>query len=219
IVDLGIGDGVDTEDGIGMGVEISASDIREDEEEFKAEASARGTMEIAVDPLVTGGIFESTREDVPDLEGTLYDILEAGQLTASKERVGLTDRIRRLGRENLRVEALLCIERDRVDSLRHHMDMTITRFGMTPEAIEELIAQRVAEALANYEATHATNALEAKREDLIERYVRGLSDNIQGNVMSAEPTSLQDAIRLANSLMDQKLKGYTIRSAENKRKF
>nr|GEW27052.1 hypothetical protein [Tanacetum cinerariifolium] len=115
---------------------------REDEEELKAEASAGGTMEIAVDPLVTGGISESTREDVPDLEGTLYDIvhymsevpldritkfktaqrqLEAGQLTASKERVGLTDRIRRLGRENLRVEALLYIERDRVDSLRHHM--------------------------------------------------------------------------------------------------
>ncbi|GJZ15603.1 putative reverse transcriptase domain-containing protein [Tanacetum coccineum] len=37
--------------------------------------------------------------------------------------------------------------------------------------------------------------------------------------MSAEPTRLQDAIRLANSLMDQKLKGYAIRSAENKRKF
>ncbi|GJX58070.1 hypothetical protein Tco_0289460 [Tanacetum coccineum] len=233
--------------------------------------------------------------------------------------------------------------------------MTITRLGMTPEAIEELIAQRVAEALANYEATRAANALEAesqsqngndgdngnggngngnhidggnsengnpnengrgvmpvarvytykdfvkcqplnfkgtkgvvgltrwfekmetvfhisnclkvyqvkyatytlldsaltwwnshkrtvgvdaafamtwrdlmklmtevmvpKEEDQIESYVGGLPDNIQGNVMSAEPTRLQDAIRLANSLMDQKLKGYAIRSAENKRKF
>ncbi|GKB14893.1 putative reverse transcriptase domain-containing protein [Tanacetum coccineum] len=55
-------------------------------------------------------------------------------------------------------------------------------------------------------------------EDQIERYVGGLPDNIKGNVMSAEPTRLQDAIRLANSLMDQKLKGYAIRSAENKRK-
>ncbi|GJV47989.1 putative reverse transcriptase domain-containing protein [Tanacetum coccineum] len=53
----------------------------------------------------------------------------------------------------------------------------------------------------------------------IERYVGGLPDNIQWNVMSAEPTRLQDAIRLANSLMDQKLKGYAIRNAENKRKF
>ncbi|GJS31468.1 putative reverse transcriptase domain-containing protein [Tanacetum coccineum] len=36
-------------------------------------------------------------------------------------------------------------------------------------------------------------------EDRIKRYVGGLPDNIQGNVISAEPTRLQDAIRLANS--------------------
>nr|GFD35880.1 hypothetical protein [Tanacetum cinerariifolium] len=57
-----------------MGVEVVTSDIREDEEEFKAESCAGGTMEIAVDPLVTRGIFKSTRGDVLDLEGTLYDI-------------------------------------------------------------------------------------------------------------------------------------------------
>ncbi|GJW36279.1 hypothetical protein Tco_0059199 [Tanacetum coccineum] len=76
IADLGIGDGVgaSAEDGIGMRVDVANSDIREDEEEFEAEASARGTMEIAVDPLVTGGISESTGRDIPDLEGTLYDI-------------------------------------------------------------------------------------------------------------------------------------------------
>ncbi|GJV63848.1 reverse transcriptase domain-containing protein [Tanacetum coccineum] len=56
-------------------------------------------------------------------------------------------------------------------------------------------------------------------EDRTERYIRGLPDNIQGNVMSTEPTRIQDAIRLANSLMDQKLKGYAIRSVENKIKF
>nr|GEX43681.1 reverse transcriptase [Tanacetum cinerariifolium] len=166
--------------------------------------------------------------------------------------------------------------------------MTITRFGITPKTIEELIAQRVAEALANYKATRAANALEAEsqsqngsdgdngnggngngihevggnnrngnpnengrgsmpviacnndlatytqrfqelsllctkmipgEEDRIEKYVGGLLDNIQGNVISAEPTRLQDAIQLANSLMDQKLKSCAIRSAENKRKF
>nr|GEV14413.1 hypothetical protein [Tanacetum cinerariifolium] len=172
--------GVDTEDDIGMGVEIATSDIREDEEEFEVEASAGGTMEIAVDPFVTGGIFESTRGDVLDLQ--------------ERERAGLTDRIRRLGQENLMAQALLCIERDQVDSLRHHMklsqeefcqicrdrddaqrrlrilksfvkrrlDITITCSGITPKAIEELIAQRVAEALANYEETCAANALEAE---------------------------------------------------------
>ncbi|GJU65183.1 putative reverse transcriptase domain-containing protein [Tanacetum coccineum] len=267
---------------IGMGVEIAASDIREDKEEFEAEDSAGGTMEIDV------------------IHGLL-------SLKTAKRIVG-------------------------------GWDMTITCSGMTPEAIEELITQRVAEALANYEATHAANALEAEsqsqnggdgdnrnggnrnsrngngrnenggngnrnhgggrnsrngnpnengrgampvtrvctyqdfvkcqplnfkgtegvvdsaltwwnshkrtvgvddvfsmtwrdlmklmtevmvpgEEDQIERYVGGLPNNIQGNVMYDEPTRLQDAIRLANSLMDQKLKGYAIRSTENKRKF
>ncbi|GKG52711.1 hypothetical protein Tco_0549823, partial [Tanacetum coccineum] len=42
--------------------------------------------------------------------------------------------------------------------------MTITRSGMTPEAIEELINRRVKEALAAHEATHSANALEAKNQ-------------------------------------------------------
>ncbi|GJS57924.1 putative reverse transcriptase domain-containing protein [Tanacetum coccineum] len=76
VADLGISNGVGayTKDGIGMGVEVATSDIREDEKEFKVEASARGTMEIVVDPLVTGGIAEPTGGDAPDLEGTIYDI-------------------------------------------------------------------------------------------------------------------------------------------------
>nr|GEW95798.1 hypothetical protein [Tanacetum cinerariifolium] len=56
-------------------------------------------------------------------------------------------------------------------------------------------------------------------EDQIKRYLGGLPDNIQRNVMSAEPTRLQDAIRLANSLMDQKLMGYAMKNAENKRRL
>ncbi|GKE74076.1 putative reverse transcriptase domain-containing protein, partial [Tanacetum coccineum] len=55
-------------------------------------------------------------------------------------------------------------------------------------------------------------------EDKVERFIGGLPDNIQGNVIVAKPTRLQDAIRVANNLMDQKLKGYG-RNAENKRKF
>ncbi|GJZ91593.1 putative reverse transcriptase domain-containing protein [Tanacetum coccineum] len=41
----------------------------------------------------------------------------------------------------------------------------------------------------------------------------------QGNVIAAEPTRLQDAVRIANNLMDQKLKGYAVRNAENKRRL
>nr|GEW47050.1 putative reverse transcriptase domain-containing protein [Tanacetum cinerariifolium] len=164
VADLGIGDGVGapTEDGIGMGVEVATSDIR----------------------------------DAPDLEGTLYDIshymfevpldritefetsqrhVKAGQLVARGERAGLVDRVRSLGRENLRVRALLCIKRDRVDSLRRYMalsqkdfcqirrdhddtqmrlrrTMTNTRSGMTPVTIKEMINRRIAEALETREA-------------------------------------------------------------------
>nr|GEV48860.1 hypothetical protein [Tanacetum cinerariifolium] len=55
-------------------------------------------------------------------------------------------------------------------------------------------------------------------EDKVERFIGGLPDNTQGNVIAADPTRLQDAIRVANNLVDQKLKGYA-RNAENKRNF
>ncbi|GJQ93921.1 hypothetical protein Tco_0005060 [Tanacetum coccineum] len=107
-----------------LGVEVTASDIKEDEEEFEAEASAGGTIEIAVDPLVTRGISESTGGDAPDLKGTLYDIAQY-MLDVPLDKI---TKIRRLGRENLRVRALLCIERDRVDNLRHHMALSQEKF-------------------------------------------------------------------------------------------
>ncbi|GKB18942.1 putative reverse transcriptase domain-containing protein, partial [Tanacetum coccineum] len=54
-------------------------------------------------------------------------------------------------------------------------------------------------------------------EDRVERFIGGLPDNIQGNVIAANPARLQDAIRIANQLMDKKLQGYAARSAENKK--
>ncbi|GKE30687.1 putative reverse transcriptase domain-containing protein, partial [Tanacetum coccineum] len=72
---------------------------------------------------------------------------------------------------------------------------------------------------------HISNCLEKyqvkmvlNEEDKVERFVGGLLNNIQGNVIAAEPTKLQDATRVANNIMDQKLKGYD-RSAENKRRL
>ncbi|GJU75133.1 putative reverse transcriptase domain-containing protein [Tanacetum coccineum] len=44
-------------------------------------------------------------------------------------------------------------------------------------------------------------------------------DSIQGNMIAAEPVRLQDAIRIANNLIDQNLKGYAIKNAKNKRRF
>ncbi|GKB80225.1 hypothetical protein Tco_0947120 [Tanacetum coccineum] len=69
VANLGISDGVGapTEDGLGMGVEIVASDVREDDEEFEAEASEASTREITVDLLATG-IF------LRPIEGTLLRV-------------------------------------------------------------------------------------------------------------------------------------------------
>ncbi|GKB24362.1 putative reverse transcriptase domain-containing protein [Tanacetum coccineum] len=55
-------------------------------------------------------------------------------------------------------------------------------------------------------------------EDKVERFIGGFPDNIQGNVIVVEPTRLQDVIRVANNLMDYKLKGYA-RNVENKRRL
>ncbi|GJW22393.1 reverse transcriptase domain-containing protein [Tanacetum coccineum] len=58
-----------------------------------------------------------------------------------------------------------------------------------------------------------------KEEDRVEKFIGGVPDNIQGNVIVAEPTRLQDAVRIANNLMVQKLKGYGVKNAKNKRRL
>ncbi|GJT05355.1 putative reverse transcriptase domain-containing protein [Tanacetum coccineum] len=125
VADVGISDGVvaHTGDGVGMRVEITASDVREDDEEFEAEASEADTREIVVDPLAIGDSSESSRGGIPDLEDTIYDIvhymlevcidriteiettqrqLETSQLVASGERDSLVERIGSLRLEYLK---------------------------------------------------------------------------------------------------------------------
>nr|GEY91714.1 putative reverse transcriptase domain-containing protein [Tanacetum cinerariifolium] len=58
-----------------------------------------------------------------------------------------------------------------------------------------------------------------EEEDQVENFIGGLPNNIRGNVIVVDPTRLQDAVRIAKILMDQKLKGYAARNAENKRRF
>ncbi|GKC56393.1 putative reverse transcriptase domain-containing protein [Tanacetum coccineum] len=67
------------------------------------------------------------------------------------------------------------------------------------------------------ELTMMCTKMVPEEEDRVEKFIGGLPDNIQGNVIAAEPTKLQDAVRIANNLMDQKLKGYAMKNAENKR--
>ncbi|GJW21990.1 retrovirus-related pol polyprotein from transposon TNT 1-94 [Tanacetum coccineum] len=387
-VDVGISDGVvaHTEDGVGMRVEITASDVREDDEEFEVEASTADMREIDVDPLAIGDSFESSRGGIPDLEDTIYDIvhymsevridriteiettqrqLETSQLVASGERASLVERIWSLRLEYLKVYAMLSIEREIGLTIFvgtwHFRRRSFVRFVKTVMILRgDLGGWSLEEALAAYEVTCAANALEAENqsqngsdddngnggngngenrnggngnggngnggngnpnengrgdrpiarectyqdfmncqplnfkvteavvglirwfekmetvfhisncsekyqvkyatctllnsaltwwnshkrtigteasfdifqeltmmctkmvpeeEDRDEKFIRGLPDNIQGNVNVAEPTKLQYAVRIANNLMDQKLKGYAVKNVENKRRL
>nr|GEW05895.1 putative reverse transcriptase domain-containing protein [Tanacetum cinerariifolium] len=367
-IELDIVDGYNVRDHIEV-------DPRDDRKEF--EVSAGDTVVLGIDPrsvpMVDEEIIEPVRGDSSSSsstrDGTIRIVgiettqrqLKADQMIASGERAGMAKSIKSLRLENLKVCALLCIERDHVDSLCLHMSrsheefrqihdnrddlrrklkrtMTNTRFGMTPTVIEEMINQRVAKALEAHEInrnlglengngngnggngnvvelemvmveigmemeeaiglqlvkyatctlldsaltwwnshtrTIGTNdayalswrelmklmtevyclrneiqKMETKlwnlstknnnmdnytqrfqeltmmctnmvpeEEDRVEKFIRGLLDNIQGNVIVAEPTRLQDVVRIANNLMDKKLKGYVVKNVENKRRF
>nr|GEY90622.1 putative reverse transcriptase domain-containing protein [Tanacetum cinerariifolium] len=157
VVDKDVETGIDADIGMEIDVEINVED--------EVESINRGTIEVRVD--MDAGIDIHDGMLMPDAIESLEQ-LEAGLLIASGERVGLSYRTRSLEKENLKVRALLCIERDRVDSLRHHIalsqeefrqNMTITPSDMTPEAIKKLINRRVKEALVAYEATRAANTL------------------------------------------------------------
>ncbi|GJV67957.1 hypothetical protein Tco_1483466 [Tanacetum coccineum] len=121
-------------------------------------------MEIAVDPLVTGGISKPTGGDAPGLEGTLYDISHymsevpldriiefetaQRQLEAGLDYVDNLHRHMALSQEEFRQ-----VHRDRDDTRRIlRRTMTNTRSGMTPTTIEEMINRRMTEALETRKA-------------------------------------------------------------------
>ncbi|GKA84603.1 putative reverse transcriptase domain-containing protein, partial [Tanacetum coccineum] len=54
----------------------------------------------------------------------------------------------------------------------------------------------------------------------IKAYIRGLTDNIKGTAISSRPTSLNEAVRMAHALMEQKAQARAERIVEgNKRKW
>nr|GEW98253.1 putative reverse transcriptase domain-containing protein [Tanacetum cinerariifolium] len=58
----------------------------------------------------------------------------------------------------------------------------------------------------------------ADETEKVDKYISGLPNNIHGNVMSERPKTLNETIKLAKDLMDQKLRTYAERRNENKRK-
>ncbi|GJY29280.1 hypothetical protein Tco_0405047 [Tanacetum coccineum] len=155
VADVGISEGVvaHPEDGIGMRFEIAVSDVREDDEEFEAEVSAADTREIAIDPLAIGDSSKSSRGGIPDLEDTIYDIVHyMSEMVASGERTSLVERIRSLRLEYLKVQAMLSIKRDRIDSIRWHMALSQEEFRQVRRDRDD--TQRILRRLESYVERH-----------------------------------------------------------------
>ncbi|GJU24255.1 hypothetical protein Tco_1162876 [Tanacetum coccineum] len=113
--------------GIGMEVDVRV-DVKDEVKDEVESIDRAGCKDIY------RHVMEIPLQRVKDIE-TGQKELVARSLIAGGERASLLDQVASLERSNI---------------------MTITSSGMTPEAIEELINQRVAEALATYEANRAT---------------------------------------------------------------
>ncbi|GJW93462.1 hypothetical protein Tco_0173134 [Tanacetum coccineum] len=156
---------------VDVGVEVGIRSNGEDKAEEKAKSGDRGTIEIGVDRV--SDIESAQRED------------------------------------NMRLPGMLCVERERVDSLRRHISYTqeelrqmrVSRYydraefrrletfamrimptslcaRMTPAAIEEMIEQRVTEALEAYEANRNRDTI-MESED--EHGDNNGDDHVNGN--------------------------------------
>ncbi|GJZ42359.1 putative reverse transcriptase domain-containing protein [Tanacetum coccineum] len=68
------------------------------------------------------------------------------------------------------------------------------------------------------ELTQICTKFVANETEKVDKYISGLPDNIYGNVKSARPKTLDETIKLANDLMDHKLRTYVKRQSDNKRK-
>ncbi|GJW46708.1 putative reverse transcriptase domain-containing protein [Tanacetum coccineum] len=52
----------------------------------------------------------------------------------------------------------------------------------------------------------------------VDAYIRGLTDNIKGEVTSSEPANLNEAVRMAHKLMEQKSQARDERILEGKKR-
>nr|GEW89319.1 hypothetical protein [Tanacetum cinerariifolium] len=91
-------------------------------------------------------------------------------------------------------------------------------YAMTWETFKQRLTKNIVQKRFQKLALMCTKFLSDETEK-VKKYISGLPDNIQGNVMSTRPKTLDFSIELANDLKDQKLRTYAERQAENKRKL
>ncbi|GJS87273.1 hypothetical protein Tco_0769909 [Tanacetum coccineum] len=122
-IELGIGDG----DDVRGHFEIDPRDVRDDTEECEAETSVEQVdhfedMPIDLNNAVHEFYHHMSKVRIDKIVGieTVQRRLEADRLTARRQRVSMIERIDILRLENLKVRAMLDIERDRMNKSRLH---------------------------------------------------------------------------------------------------
>ncbi|GKC81746.1 hypothetical protein Tco_1137463, partial [Tanacetum coccineum] len=154
---------------VGINMEVDVGIDVDDDVEDEVESSNRGTIEVGVD--VAAGIDIPDAMLMPDAVECLEQVEEGLQDIYEHVIEIPLQRIEDIvtGQRELEARSLKLMERARADRFWQRVslgrsNMTITRSGMTPEEIKELVNRRVEEALAAYEATRAVNALEAESQ-------------------------------------------------------
>nr|GEZ32201.1 hypothetical protein [Tanacetum cinerariifolium] len=134
--ELAIVDGDDVRDQVEV-------DPKDDREEF--DASAGDTIVLRIDPRSVPRVDEEIVAPVGGDSSSLFGTrdgtvrqLEVDQMIASIETTSMDESIRSLRSENLKVCALLCIERDRVDSLRLHVSRPQEEFRQIRDDRDDL---------------------------------------------------------------------------------
>ncbi|GJU26978.1 hypothetical protein Tco_1165599 [Tanacetum coccineum] len=184
---VGIDAGIDMKVDVGVDVEDKVESSDRGTMEVGVDVVTRIDIPDGILMLDVVERLEQAEEVVQDIYGHVMEIplqriediemgqrkLETRSFIAGGERASLLEQVASLERSNARLRGTVMMESARADRFRRCMsfieselrqNMTITRSGMTPEAIEEPINRRVEEALASYEATHVANALEAESQ-------------------------------------------------------
>ncbi|GJX61544.1 retrovirus-related pol polyprotein from transposon 17.6 [Tanacetum coccineum] len=107
------------------------------------------------------------------------------------------------------------------DSMNSHVKIVghDTVYGMTWKTLMKMMTNKYCPRSEIKKMEIEIWNLKVKGTDVVEKYVGGLPDMIQGSMMAYKPKTMQEAIEFANELMDQKIRTFAERQAENKRKL
>nr|GFA77406.1 hypothetical protein [Tanacetum cinerariifolium] len=209
VVDRDVVTGVDV--GIGMKVDVGV-DV-EDEVEDELEFSDRGTIEVGVDVVAgidipDGMLMPGDMEHLEHVEEGFQDLYEH-VIEISLQRIeDIEMRQRELEARSLIAGGERSSLLDQVTSLERSNARLRGTMMMKRERADRF-RRRVSFMESELRQIRRFRYYDRMRYRRFKTFA----------ARRLEPTRLQDVVRIANNLMDQKLKGYAMKNAENKRKF